>query len=106
MSYPTADAIKGIQSVSNTAVPVIAYIVMSMTQTHKHATTVTVFCIRPSNLTLTVALATVLKELQLAGSVTAHCSWITVYSLQSTDYRLQQPLVAFVLELESKKSSP
>jgi len=52
-----------------------------MKQTHEHVTTITVFCMMTLNLTLTVALATMLKKLQLAGSVTALQS--TVYSSRS-----------------------
>ena len=58
----------------------MAYIVQSMTQTHEHVTII-VFCMMAINLTLTVALATALKEFQLAGSVKALQS--TVYSNRS-----------------------
>jgi len=59
----------------------MAYIVQSMTQTHEHVATIIVFCMMAINLTLTVALATALKEFQLAGSVKALQS--TVYSNRS-----------------------
>jgi len=61
----------------------MAYIVQSMTQTHEHVATITVFCMMTINLTLTVALATVPKKFQLAGSVQALQSTAAAGSIRS-----------------------
>jgi hypothetical protein len=61
----------------------MAYIVQSMTQTHEHVATIIVFCMMTINLTLTVALATALKEFQLAGSAKALESTVTAGRIRS-----------------------